>query len=69
MAGYSRYGGGAYMGNDAWNHINDRAGKVMGKFVQKYVRTPLLEVDSTYTSLQTISLVNLGTTIRVQMGD
>lgn len=69
IAEYSRYGGSAYMGNDAWNHINDRAGNVMGKFVQKYVRTSLEEVDSTYTTLQPISLVNLGTTIRVQVGD
>ncbi len=44
-AEYAKYGGIAYVGDDAWNHLATKAGKVMGRFVDKYVRQPLEEVE------------------------
>jgi hypothetical protein len=44
-AEFSNNGGEVYIGNEAWRHIELKAGTVMGKFVEKYVRTPLLVVQ------------------------
>ncbi len=68
VAEYARYGGYAYIGNDAWGHIEEKAGSVMGKFVEKYVRTPLKEIDRTYKGLPPIQLVSTGDNIIVQIG-
>lgn len=68
-AEYVRYGGNAYIGNDAWRHIEEKAGAVMGLFVEKYIRNPLREVDSTYTTLRPIRLTNAGTELVVQVGE
>lgn len=67
-AEFSKYGGRAFVGNDAWQHIEEKAGAVMGKFVEKYVRTPLKEVDSSYKNLPPIHLINTGSEISIQIG-
>lgn len=41
----------------------------MGAFVEKYVRTPLREVDMTYTNLQPISLEQTTPTLEIRIGD
>lgn len=38
---FEEYGGESYLGTDAWSHLNDRAGSVMGRFVERYLRRPL----------------------------
>ncbi len=68
-AEYEKYQGDAYIGNDAWKHIEDKAGEVMGKFVEKYVKTPLKEVDETYHNLQPIHLTNADTAIMIWLGN
>lgn len=55
--------------NDAWKHIEDKAGEVMGKFVEKYVKTPLKEVDLAYYDLQPVQLINTDTAISIQVGN
>lgn len=67
-AEYGKYGGTAYIGDDAWKHLEERAGAVMGKFVEKYVRIPLREVDASYGELQLLNLANTGSAIEVQIG-
>ena len=67
-AEYTKYGGTAYTGDDAWKHLEEKAGAVMGKFVEKYVRNPLREVDSGYGNLQPLYLANSGSVIEVQIG-
>jgi hypothetical protein len=67
-AEYEKYGGDAYIGNDAWKHIEEKSGNVMGKFVEKYVRTALREVDESYSSLQPIHLINTDSEIVIQVG-
>lgn len=39
------YGGRAYTGNDAWNHLEEKAGDTMTEFLEKYVRGPLSQID------------------------
>lgn len=68
VAEYARYGGYAYIGNEAWKHIEEKAGNVMGKFVEKYVRTPLREIDRNYKRLLPIQLLATDEKIVVQLG-
>ncbi len=44
-AAFESYGGRAYIGNDAWQHIENEAGPTMGTFVEKYVRQPISLLD------------------------
>ena len=68
-AEYSRYGGTAYVGNDAWNHLETKAGEVMGKFVEKYVRVSLQEVSTHYNQLLPLQLVYQDDTISITVGN
>lgn len=42
---YEAKGGLAYLGEDAWKHLEDEAGDVMSKFIEKYVRRPIEEIS------------------------
>lgn len=44
-AAFERYGGRAYIGDEAWFHIEEEAGPTMATFVEKYVRTPIASLD------------------------
>ncbi len=68
IAEYSKYGGNAFVGDEAWKHIEDKAGDTMGKFVERYVRIPLREVDSSYKNLQSISFSSAADRISIQIG-
>lgn len=37
-------GGHAYIGNEAWQHLEDEAGATMAQFIERYVRRPITEV-------------------------
>jgi hypothetical protein len=67
-AEYAKYGGSAQVGPEAWKHIEERAGDVMGRFVERYVRVPLEAVDRSAGDLQPLSITNDGDTIRVRLG-
>ncbi|MGH2517176.1 MAG: hypothetical protein ACRDHP_16120, partial [Ktedonobacterales bacterium] len=67
-AAYERYGGEALTGDDAWRHLEARAGVTMGRFIEKYVRGPLREVALSYTSLEPVQLVSTGESILVHVG-
>lgn len=41
QAAYEAKGGRAYLGEDAWKHLEEDAGEVMSKFIEKYVRRPI----------------------------
>lgn len=69
IAEYSKYDGLAFVGNDAWSHIENKAGPVMGKFVEKYVRVPLREVDSSFRQLEHIQLSKSTNAILIQIGN
>ncbi len=40
-AAFRREGGEAYLGDDAWTHLEGSAGKTMSLFLERYVRSPL----------------------------
>ncbi|MFT4178024.1 MAG: hypothetical protein QM612_00950 [Thermomonas sp.] len=42
---YEAKGGRAYLGEDAWAHLEEEAGNVMSKFIEKYVRCPIEEIS------------------------
>lgn len=42
---YARVGGEAFIGDQAWMHLESQAGPTMATFVEKYVRRPIAEVD------------------------
>lgn len=45
-AAYEENGGHAYIGNEAWNHLETEAGEVMARFIEKYVRAPISEISA-----------------------
>ncbi|NEP42366.1 MAG: restriction endonuclease [Okeania sp. SIO2H7] len=69
IAQYSRHGGRAYIGDYAWNHLEKKAGTVMGNFIKKYVRQPLEEIAYSQKSLEPIYLVARENNIVVTIGD
>ena len=44
-AAFARYGGRAYIGDDAWQHLEGEAGPTMATFVERYVRKPIAALD------------------------
>lgn len=46
QAAYRRVGGECYVGDDAWQHLEEKAGPTMAAFIEKYVRRPIGEVSA-----------------------
>ena len=42
---YKSKGGSAYLGDDAWKHLEDEAGETMARFIEQYVRKPVAEIS------------------------
>lgn len=55
-AEFSRVGGEAYIGDQAWAHIEKQAGPTMATFVEKYVRRPIAEIDAHATELLSLAI-------------
>lgn len=68
-AAYAKFGGKAYIGPEAWTHLEEKAGTVMGKFVEQYVRIPLEQVDKNARTLAPLSIADNGSTISVRLGN
>ena len=66
---YARYDGNAYIGGEAWQHVEDKAGRVMGQFVEKYVRVPFREVNIAHKHLQSITLAQTDAAIEIRIGN
>jgi hypothetical protein len=41
---FKRQGGEVYIGQGAWNHLEEQAGPTMSKFIERYVRKPMQAV-------------------------
>lgn len=41
---FSDSGGESFIGESAWNHMEDKAGEVISVFIEKYIKTPLLAI-------------------------
>jgi hypothetical protein len=46
QAAYRAEGGEAYVGQAAWQHLEDEAGPTMAEFIDRYVRTPVAAVTA-----------------------
>jgi hypothetical protein len=44
IAAFREHGGVHYCGADAWKHMDEKAGKTMAAFLEKYIRPPLTEM-------------------------
>lgn len=42
---YEAVGGRAYLGEEAWEHLEEEAGEVMSTFIEKYVRRPIEDIS------------------------
>lgn len=42
---YEANGGHAFIGDEAWTHLENEAGEVMARFIEKYVREPVTEIS------------------------
>lgn len=45
-AAYEAKDGHAYIGSEAWSHLEQEAGEVMARFIEKYVRAPVTEISN-----------------------
>lgn len=43
---YFAEGGKAVIGNDAWDELTRRAGEEMGKYILKYIKPPIMQMES-----------------------
>jgi hypothetical protein len=53
---YEDYGGEAYVGEDAWEHLDEKAGPTMSNFLQKYVRSPISDMDENEDKFEDIAI-------------
>lgn len=68
-ARYRNFGGEAYVGDAAWLHLEERAGKVMSQFIERYVRRPVSELDSSFAELMPMSLESgPGNSVSIRIG-
>lgn len=67
-AEYQKHGGEAFVGDEAWGHLEKNAGSVMGSFIERYVRVPLKDADEAYTILQPIRLAYSPSEVSVEVG-
>jgi hypothetical protein len=70
-AAYRAVGGEAHIGDDAWNHIEQRSGPTMATFVEKYVRRPIAEMDHHMGEVAPLSIKSEegGSVFRLRLGD
>ncbi|WP_354635334.1 hypothetical protein [Planktothricoides raciborskii] len=69
IAEYSKYNGIAYIGESAWNHLETKAGNVMGYFIKKYIKITLEAVKNTNTKLEPIYLEFNNNSVVVKIAD
>jgi hypothetical protein len=50
------YGGRAYIGDEAWEHLEEKAGDTMSGFLEKYVRQPISQIDENKEDFKSLSL-------------
>lgn len=56
---FARVNGKAYIGNDAWQYLEEQAEATMARFVENYVRRPIAELDTETLNLLNLSIKNV----------
>lgn len=66
---FDRHGGRAYVGDDAWAHLDAEAGPTMSVFIEKYIRDPFDElIKRTPTEMPELRLRLRSDSIQLQVG-
>lgn len=69
-AAFLRAGGRAYIGEEAWAHLEAEAGPTMGTFLEKYVRRPLDDLlDGASDDLPDLSMSMTAERVVFQLGE
>ncbi|NQT38151.1 MAG: hypothetical protein HQ581_11715 [Planctomycetes bacterium] len=68
-AEFDTCGGLSYIGDDAWNHLEERAGEVMGKFIEHYIKEPIAEITKHEDTLKPISICRREDVVEITIGD
>lgn len=55
-AAFEEVGGIFYIGNDAWAHLEEKAGKTMANFIENYVREPISNLHTQEGNLLGLSI-------------
>jgi len=56
-AAFTENGGEVYIGENAWNYLNEHSGEIISIFIEKYIKVPLLQIaESENHSLSNINL-------------
>lgn len=67
---FRKHGGRAYVGEDAWDHLEERAGETVSTFLERYIRTPLAEVDDAAADIERLGVERAADgTVTVVVGD
>ncbi|QLH79864.1 restriction endonuclease [Halosimplex rubrum] len=53
---FGEYGGQAYTGDEAWNHLEVRAGDTLSEFLEKYVRDPISSIDEHKEQFESLAI-------------
>jgi hypothetical protein len=61
-AQFEAHGGRAYIGTEAWEHIEEESGETMATFIEKYVRRPIQEMDTNAGELLSLAVSKEGET-------
>ena len=65
---FEKHGGKAYVGDNAWAHLEEKSGDVMSLFLENYVRRPLNDARAAKIDLSGVSLESDGTSITINIG-
>ncbi|EHN8902922.1 hypothetical protein F6R80_000544 [Enterobacter asburiae] len=76
---YIQNGGAAYLGDAAWQHLEEQAGEVMSQFIERYVRRPIEDIsrfetnslgfyDVNHSNLLDLNISNAGGRLNLQIG-
>lgn len=69
-ATFIQHGGDAFIGEDAWAHLESEAGPTMSKFVEKYIHGPLDDLlNRTPTDISELRVRLRSNSIQLQIGD
>ncbi len=61
-------GGRAFIGASAWQHLEERAGPAMARFIERYVRVPVSALDEHQGQLKSLKLERLENSIQIEVG-
>ncbi len=53
---FKQYGGDAFTGEEAWDHLEQKAGDTLSEFLEKYVRGPISDIDENKQHFESLAI-------------